>query len=113
MSLRRFDGWEPRETTRHHYRKGRLVRSVTVREPEFDDDDRAWFLALAYWRDTRCPHCGNDIRDCTAPEEQMVVDVPPPRRCRVTDEISLARATTYKDTPRPHALLFRADLRRR
>lgn len=99
--------------TRHYYdRRARLVRSVTTRASEWSDADRAWMVALAHYRATRCPACGGDIRDCGAPDDQVAIDVPPPRRCRVTDEILLARATTYKAVVRPQALLFRADVRR-
>lgn len=84
---------------------------MTIREPEFDEDDRAWLLGLAYWRDTRCPSCGGDIRDCTAPEDEITVTVPPPRRCKATDAL-LDERQRYKDSPKPGALLFRAEVRR-
>lgn len=39
-------GWEPAEVTTYEYDgEGRLVQSVTVREPEFDDDERALMVA--------------------------------------------------------------------
>ncbi|GAB2951861.1 hypothetical protein GCM10027280_45310 [Micromonospora polyrhachis] len=85
---------------------------MTCREPEWSDDDRAWMLALAYYRDTRCPLCGGDIRDCTAPEDDVVVTVPPPRRCLATDELRLA-TDQHKDKPGAGALLWRTEVRRR
>jgi len=69
-------------------------------------------LALALYRDSRCPLCGGDIRDCTGPEDEADVHVPPPRRCRRTDAL-IGAQETYKDNPRPAALLFRAEIRRR
>lgn len=44
MSVRRLSGWEPAEVTTFEYDGDRLVRTVTVREPEFDDVERARLL---------------------------------------------------------------------
>lgn len=45
VSPRRLMGWEPAEVTTYEYDVGgRLVRSVTVREPEFSLDDRVALL---------------------------------------------------------------------
>lgn len=99
--------------TRHYYdRAGRLVRSVTRRDPEWTEQDRAWVLALTYWRDTRCPLCGGDIQDCTAPDEDLVVNVPPPRRCKATDAL-LDKQKQYESSPKPRALLWRTEVERR
>lgn len=38
-------GWEPAEVTTYEYEGDRLVRSVTVREPEYDADELALLLA--------------------------------------------------------------------
>ncbi|MFF0823066.1 hypothetical protein ACFYUR_22115 [Micromonospora haikouensis] len=58
--------------TRHyHDRRGRLVRSVTTREPAWTEQDRAEVIALAYYRRTElCPcGCGHRYADTTSPEE--------------------------------------------
>ena len=47
VAPRRLNGWEPAETTEHVYEGGVLVRSVTTREPEFDDEQRDLLLASA------------------------------------------------------------------
>jgi hypothetical protein len=47
VAPRRLNGWEPAETTEHFYEGGLLVRSVTTREPEFDDEQRDLLLASA------------------------------------------------------------------
>lgn len=39
MSHRRLSGWEPAEVTTFEYDGDRLVRQVTVREPEFTPDE--------------------------------------------------------------------------
>lgn len=53
------------------------MRSVTVREPEWTEQDRAEILALALYRSRLCPLHGGPIEDCTSPEEtgvQFAVD---------------------------------------
>ena len=45
MSVRRMSGWEPAEVTTFEYDGDQLVRSVTVREPEWAPDDVALLLA--------------------------------------------------------------------
>jgi len=42
-----LQGWEPEEVTAYEYDSdGRLVRSVTTRESEFDDEQRTLLLAI-------------------------------------------------------------------
>lgn len=71
MAPSRLDGREPESTTRHFYdRRGRLVRSVTMREPEWTEQDRAEVLALALYRDRLCPcGCGQPYVETTSPED--------------------------------------------
>lgn len=45
VAPRRLNGWEPTETTDYTYEGGVLVRSVTTREPEFDDEQLDLLLA--------------------------------------------------------------------
>ena len=46
VSLRRLNGWEPAESTEFVYDvAGRLVRTVTTREPEWSRDEVALFVA--------------------------------------------------------------------
>lgn len=64
ISLRRFDGWEPRQVHEHEYDEtGRLIRTVVVRESEWDDDERAWMLGLALREDGECQRCGGDLHE--------------------------------------------------
>jgi len=47
IAPRRLWGWEPTESTKHHYdHTKRLVGSTTTREPEFDREQREWLRAL-------------------------------------------------------------------
>lgn len=53
-----MEGREPVETTVYEYDEaGRLVRSVTTREPEWTEQDTAEILALVEYRAMLCP-CG-------------------------------------------------------
>ncbi|MEU4367557.1 hypothetical protein [Micromonospora chersina] len=58
-------------TTRYHYdRRNRLIRSITHRESEWTEQDRAEVLALRAYRAERCPcGCGQKYVDTTSPEE--------------------------------------------
>jgi hypothetical protein len=51
-------------------RRGRLIRSVTTREPEWTERDQAEVLALALYRASLCPcGCGHQVADTTSHEE--------------------------------------------
>lgn len=59
VSLRRFLGWEPRTitTTRDD------GRTVTVREPEFDDWERTIQAAYTDWERGLCRDCGHPLAE--------------------------------------------------
>lgn len=60
MSVRRLLGWEPGEFTTFEYDEdGRLVSTVTVREPEFSDLDRAWMLRS--WENDHAPRGSHGV----------------------------------------------------
>lgn len=110
ISPRRLDGWEPAETTTYDYDDaGRLVRSVTVREPEWSEQDRAWMLALVGYRASLCPTCGGPIEEC-GPESEGRWQVPPPRRCYRMDVLAVEQKNSKR--PRPEALMWRVVERR-
>lgn len=52
--------------TQYEYEDGRLVRSVTTREPEWTEQDQAEVLALAEYRDSLCSCCGLPSADVDA-----------------------------------------------
>lgn len=97
----------------HEYdNAGRLVRSVTSTEPEWDEQERAWALALAAFEDSLCPLCGRPLAICSAPEAEGRVTVPAPTRCHVTTAVELARRP-YRDDKKvsqPGALMFTASV---
>lgn len=69
----------------------RLIRSVTTREPEWDDEERAWPIALAEYESELCPACGRHMSICTDPESEGKWQVPPPTRCFPTTAVLRAR----------------------
>jgi hypothetical protein len=103
-------GGELPEVTEHEYDGGRLVRSVTTRLPEWDDEQRGWMLALAAYRASLCPSCGRPLSVCADPESEGKWVVPPARRCFATTALQIA-APRYKDSPQPEALLLHAERR--
>ncbi|MFC3504802.1 hypothetical protein ACFOOK_28075 [Micromonospora krabiensis] len=112
VAPRRLDGWEPAETTVYEYDAGRLVRSVTVREPEWSEQDRAWMAALVGYRASLCPcGCGHPAEQTQAHESDgRTFVVPPPVRCRARTALVQAQAQ-YEDTPQPEALLWSVERR--
>jgi hypothetical protein len=67
VSLRRLSGWEPAEVTTFEYDGDRLVRSVTVREGEFDADEVAVLLASRRVEQDMGSH-GVPMSEATDPE---------------------------------------------
>jgi len=67
----RLEGREPTEVTEHEYDEaGRLIRSVTTREPLWTEHDLADQLALVEYRSTLCPcGCGFPVAETTSHEE--------------------------------------------
>lgn len=71
ISLRRFGGWEPVTVTEYEYDDaGRVARTYSQPESEWDQQQQAWMEALAAYRGERCPcGCGQRWSDTTSPEE--------------------------------------------
>lgn len=106
ISVRRLEGWEPRTVTEYEYdQAGRLVRSVTTREPEWDDEQRAVMLALHQCRALTCTGCGGWLPDTTA-HERYVVE--PPTRCHRCTAISGAQERHSQDHKHMHATRWTA-----
>src|SRR3546814_20181393 len=93
VSDKRLPGWEPTETHVHEYdAKGRLVRTVVTREPEWDHAEVAKMPAFAEYEAGLCA-CGlhKSIAD-TDPDLDM-----PERNCPVC--AGLARSWGAYHTP--------------
>lgn len=81
------------------------MRSVTVREPEWTDSDRAWVAALTLWRSEQCPLHGGPLSECTSHYEAGIRFKPDMIRCRATDALLNAKEAA-KNMPNPDALLW-------
>jgi hypothetical protein len=68
ISVKRFSGWEPAETTTVVDRDdaGRPARWVTTRESEWDVQQQAEMLALALYRAGLCHRCGGELAETTS-----------------------------------------------
>ena len=111
MSLKRLDGWEPTETHTYRYsRDGTRVTSVKVtREVEWDDEQRAWALALQVYESQLGP-CGHYLPRTAAADAEGRYVVPAPDRCHACTAIR-EQLEQYRDNPHPEALLFHAERR--
>lgn len=85
-----------------------MVRSVP--EAEWDEQQRAWMVALAQHEDSLCPNCGRPLSICTAESAEGNVEVPPPTRCHFTTRVMQARKA-YEKSQYPQALMFLPRLR--
>lgn len=82
--MKRLDGWEPVEVTEYRYdRRGRLRRSVTRREAEWDPVERGWMYALAAYRSQVHEPCGTYLPDAIGPDKESAFRAKLPVRCHV------------------------------
>lgn len=87
---------------------GRVTRTVTRREVEWDDDQRAMMLAYqAHMADT-CSGCGNTLTETTDPAAEGTYTVPLPRRCHACTPL-LAKMGEYDKAQQRQALRFHAE----
>lgn len=91
---------------------------MTTREPEWDDAEQAWMLALNLWRESRCTGCGGDLAETTADENDgspgngAYLPLHPIRCHRCTALSAVEKAYSQNPlTPHPHALMHRVELR--
>lgn len=112
ISIKRLDGWEPVETTRHVYDEetGRLVESVTTRESEWDDEQQTWMLALHLLEADTCDGCGGQLSETTSPEMEDRYVPDPPVRCHKCTALHIG-ADQHKDSRHRQALRFTAHAR--
>lgn len=69
QSLKRMEGWEPRQFTRvtAWTEDGRPAAWVTRTEPEWDSRERSLMLALGVWEAGLCRRCGHHLDETTDP----------------------------------------------
>jgi hypothetical protein len=111
VSWRRFSGWEPATTTTFEYDDaGRLAKSVTTVEPEWDGAERDTALALAAYEADLCPGCHRPMSETTARENQKAYVAGAPIRCHCCTASQRA-AEDYEKSPQPQALFIPVELR--
>jgi hypothetical protein len=87
--------------TEHEYDEatGRLLRSVARREPEFDDEDRSWFLGLSMCRQLTCQSCGGWLPDTTKHDASHYRADPAPYACGACVALGTVQRAYAQDYP--------------
>lgn len=99
MSPRRLSGWEPAEVTTCEYDGDRLIRTVTIREPEFSNLDVAVLIeARRRRRVRRGPH-GYPISEATDPDNQFAFKAANPTRDWAMKALTQAQRAWYAANP--------------
>ncbi len=91
------------------WHRGRPAKWVTRREPEWDDQQQGWMLALQHYRNGLCPSCGLPREECMALANDGRFKATA-MRCHATTA-RIIEAERYKDNPQPDALLYGVELR--
>jgi hypothetical protein len=84
------------------------VRRPDLEEPEWDEAERGWMLALAVVEADRCPGCGGALSETTDPDSEGSYRVPEPDRCHRCTAIA-QRQDGYREAKHNHALLYHAE----
>lgn len=78
-------------------------------EPEWDEEQQGWMLALHQLEAEECSRCGGDLTETTDPANEFAYRVPPPARCHRCTAIGVKQhSDEYKDTRQMQALLWTA-----
>ena len=75
-----------------------LVRSVTTREVEWDEEQQAWMLALAIYRRDQCGKCGSYLPESTAFDMDDAYEAVGPFLCGGCQAVGRAYDTHIKET---------------
>ncbi|RCG31990.1 hypothetical protein DQ384_05460 [Sphaerisporangium album] len=79
---------------------------MTVREPEWLEDDLAWALAWKHEQDCKCPGCKLPLDETTDPANNGLYEVPLPVRCFACTPLAKAHADYAESDP---GLLLHAE----
>ena len=107
-------GWEPASVTTFEYdESGRMVRAVTVREPEFSAWDRRVLADDVAASKVRRGAHGIPVAEAADPENQFAFEVPPPTMDWAQKALDDAQAAYRKQNPKAPlgALLWRVTRR--
>jgi hypothetical protein len=78
---------------------GRLVESVTEIEPEWDDAERAWAIALLEVVADTCPDCGQPRDESTHEDAEGAYEADLPTRCHACTALHKAMARYSESDP--------------
>lgn len=79
-------------------------------EPEWDETEQAWMLALGLYRETRCPGCGGNLAVTTKPEYEDKYKAELALQCFRC--VGFGRShDRYGDQPYPGSLIHRVPQR--
>lgn len=81
------------------------MRSTTVREPEWDEEQQAHVMALEMYEALACGGCGGYLPETTAKDADDGYAADLPVRCHRCTAIGV-QADGYRDAQQPHALRF-------
>lgn len=107
ISLKRFDGWEPKTVSWREKRDGRMV-TVTERETEWDLEQQEWMLALDLAEADECPGCHGRLSETTLAENDGAYVPKPPTRCHRCTAVGIA-ADHARNSPQPQAVLLNVE----
>ncbi|GAA0403105.1 hypothetical protein GCM10009530_63870 [Microbispora corallina] len=83
-------------------RRGRLIRSVTVHDPLWTEEDLGWAMAERANANSLCPTgCGHYLDETTDPALEGEWEVPTPTVCFACRELEKAKAPYQADDVDP------------
>jgi hypothetical protein len=110
VSPRRFLGWEPAQITVYEYDDlGRVTRTVTTVDPEWDNEQRRAVFDLLALEAGQCPGGKHLLSETTLPENEGRYKPGPAIRCHYCTASDQA-AKAYEDSPSPQALFIPIQL---
>lgn len=113
VSPKRLLGWEPHQVTVHEYdSSGRLARSTTTVEAEWDDEQRELVFALQAYEADLCPGCQQPLEQTTRSDNEGQYVAGPAIRCHRCTAADQA-FKTYENSPAAQALFIPLTLRER
>lgn len=111
ISPKRLLGWEPEHVTVYEYDDaGRVTRTTTTIEPEWDDKQRELAFALQAYEADLCPGCKQPLTETTRVENEGQYEPGPAVRCHRCTAADQA-FKKYQDSPAPQALFLPVRLR--
>lgn len=103
VSWSRWCGTRPTTTTTYEYEDGRVVRTVTVADPDWTDLDRRAALALAQYEQDLCGGCGQPMSETTKADNDGRYVPMAAVRCHFCTAAEIGR-TAYQDNSQASAL---------